>query len=204
MDPYQIDPATGRRIDKLVWGKRPFSLGRMTSGGISLQSSFNGGNNKSGGEDNSSVPKKRGVNLVDDFGNAMNDYEAETQYIRNNPGEFVDYNIPWDISFGYSLRYSNFLNANGSFSKSLSQDVNINASMNLTPKWKLGANGSYNISAKEIGMVSMFLSRDMHCWQMSVNISPVGKFRYFSINISPKSAILRDLKVNRTRSFMEL
>ena len=204
MDPYQIDPATGRRIDKLVWGKRPFSLGRMTSGGISLQSSFNGGNNKSGGEDNSSIPKKRGVNLVDDFGNAMNDYEAETQYIRNNPGEFVDYNIPWDISFGYSLRYSNFLNANGSFSKSLSQDVNINASMNLTPKWKLGANGSYNISAKEIGMVSMFLSRDMHCWQMSVNISPVGKFRYFSINISPKSAILRDLKVNRTRSFMEL
>ncbi|HAZ93594.1 MAG TPA: hypothetical protein DCX70_09380 [Chitinophagaceae bacterium] len=68
----------------------------------------------------------------------------------------------------------------------------------------MGANGSYNISAKEIGMVSMFLSRDMHCWQMSVNISPVGKFRYFSINISPKSAILRDLKVNRTRSFMEL
>ncbi len=191
-------------MDKLVWSKRPFSLGRMTTGGISLQSSFNGGNKKSGNDEEASTPKKRGVKLVDDFGNAMNDYEAEAEYMRNNPGEFVDYDIPWDISIGYSLRYSNFLNINGSFTKSLNQDVNINASMNLTPKWKLGANGSFNITTKEIGMVSMYLSRDMHCWQMSVNISPVGRFRFFSINISPKSPILRDLKVNRTRSFMEL
>ncbi|HMT95226.1 MAG TPA: putative LPS assembly protein LptD [Ferruginibacter sp.] len=204
MDPYLIDPSTGRRMDKLVWSKRPFSLGRMTTGGISLQSSFNGGNKKSGNDEEASTPKKRGVKLVDDFGNAMNDYEAEAEYMRNNPGEFVDYDIPWDISIGYSLRYSNFLNTNGSFTKSLNQDVNINASMNLTPKWKLGANGSFNITTKEIGMVSMYLSRDMHCWQMSVNISPVGRFRFFSINISPKSPILRDLKVNRTRSFMEL
>lgn len=204
MDPYLIDPSTGRRIDKLVWTKNPFSLGRMTTGGISLQSSFNGGDKKKDQEDKSATPKRDRVNLVDDFGNAMTDYNAEAEYIRNNPGEFVDYNIPWDVSIGYSLRYSNFLNSNGSFSKSLSQDVNINASMNLTPKWKLGANGSYNISTKEIGMVSMYLSRDMHCWQMSVNISPVGRFRFFSINIAPKSPILRDLRVNRTRSFMEL
>ena len=63
--------------------------------------------------------------------------------------------------------------------------------------------GYYNITRKEVGTVSMYLSREMHCWQMSVNISPVGRFRFFTINISPKSSMLRDLKVNRTRYFYD-
>jgi LPS-assembly protein len=44
----------------------------------------------------------------------------------------------------------------------------------------------------------------MHCWQMAINISPVGKYRFFNISINPKSSILRDLKVNRTRYFYDL
>ncbi len=75
--------------------------------------------------------------------------------------------------------------------------------MNLTPRWKIGMTGYYNITRKEVGTVSMYLSREMHCWQMSVNISPVGRFRFFTINISPKSSMLRDLKVNRTRYFYD-
>ncbi|HSN62401.1 MAG TPA: hypothetical protein VLR49_15800, partial [Ferruginibacter sp.] len=84
------------------------------------------------------------------------------------------------------------------------QDVNWNSSVNLTPKWKIGINGFYNITEKDLGSISMFLSREMHCWQMAINISPVGRFKFFNISISPKSAILRDLKINRTRSFIDL
>ncbi|MBS1763254.1 MAG: hypothetical protein JSR00_10295, partial [Bacteroidetes bacterium] len=87
--------------------------------------------------------------------------------------------------------------------KDFSQNVNINGSLNLTPKWKIGVNAYYDITNSEIGTMSMYLSRDMHCWQMSINISPVGKYRFFTITINPKSPILRDLKVNRTRYFYE-
>jgi hypothetical protein len=80
------------------------------------------------------------------------------------------------------------------------QDINGGGSLNLTPKWQIGLNGSYNITQKEVGLVSVSLSREMHCWGMSINLSPVGRYRFFSINISPKSALLRDLKINRTRS----
>jgi LPS-assembly protein len=41
----------------------------------------------------------------------------------------------------------------------------------------------------------------MHCWQMSIGVTPVGYQRYFNISISPKSSLLQNLKVNRTRIF---
>jgi hypothetical protein len=86
----------------------------------------------------------------------------------------------------------------------ISQNVNWNGTLNLTPKWQLGMNAYYNITTKELGSLSMYLSREMHCWQMAINISPVGKYRFFNISISPKSGLLRDLKVNRTRYFYDL
>ena len=136
----------------------------------------------------------------------MDEYQREAAYISNNPGEFADFSIPWDVNFSYSLRFSktrSFTNP-GKFETSFFQDVNWSGSVNLTPKWKIGATGSYNITEKEIGVLSMFLSRDLHCWQMSINLAPVGKFKFFTINISPKSALLRDIKVNRTRYFYDL
>jgi hypothetical protein len=122
----------------------------------------------------------------------------------NNPGEFVDFSIPWDVNLNYSLRYNRTQFPGQPISKTISQDVNWNGSLNLSPKWKIGVNGFFNITEQELGTISMFLSREMHCWQMAINISPVGKFKFFNISISPKASLLRDLKVNRTRSFVDL
>jgi LPS-assembly protein len=47
----------------------------------------------------------------------------------------------------------------------------------------------------------MSINRDLHCWQLSASITPIGQFRMFNITISPKSSLLQDLKVNRTRTF---
>ncbi|MBX2939221.1 MAG: LPS-assembly protein LptD [Ferruginibacter sp.] len=196
-DPYQYD-ADGNRIDRLIWRKRPFSLGTMSSANISLQSSFKGGEGVTSNQGNGQRLPMTGMG-----GMPLTEFEQEALYMSNNPGEFADFSIPWSIDGGYSLTYSRFRNPLGGFTSQITQDVNLNASMNLTPRWKIGMNGYYNITRKEVGTVSMYLSREMHCWQMSVNISPVGRFRFFTINISPKSSMLRDLKVNRTRYFYD-
>jgi hypothetical protein len=47
----------------------------------------------------------------------------------------------------------------------------------------------------------MSINREMHCWQLSINVTPIGNFRFFSFTISPKASMLQDLKVNRTRYF---
>jgi hypothetical protein len=145
-----------------------------------------------------------GQENMNQSGMPLDEYEQELAYINNNPGEFVDFSIPWSIDLNYSLRYNRVFNLTDKrFVKSFSQDVNWNGSVNLTPKWKIGVNGFYNITDKELGTISMYLSREMHCWQMAINISPVGKYKFFNLSISPKSGLLRDLKINRTRYFID-
>lgn len=199
-DPYQVD-SLGDRVDKLVWKKRPISLGRMLSAQVSMQASFRGGDNTKKKDPNEQMMDP---NMINNSGLPLDEYQQELSYISNNPGEFVDFSIPWDISLGYSLRYNKVRNTNIiGFSNTINQDVNFNSSVNLSPKWKIGLNGFYNITENELGTISMYLSREMHCWQMAINISPVGRFKFFNISISPKSGLLRDLKVNRTRSFVD-
>lgn len=200
LDPYQIDSA-GNRIDKMIWKKKP-SLGRLMTAQVSMQASFRGGNSKG---NNSSQPNQTlGTGYLNQNGQLLDEYQQELNYMSNNPGEFVDFSIPWDISLGYSFRYNKVKRYNQlGFDTEINQDVNWNSSINLSPKWKVGINGFYNITSKQLGTISMYLSREMHCWQMAINVSPVGLYKFFNITISPKSGMLRDLKINRTRSFYD-
>jgi hypothetical protein len=65
----------------------------------------------------------------------------------------------------------------------------------------VGAAGFYDVTSLNLQSLTAFISRDLHCWQMSINITPVGLYRYFNISINPKSGLLRDLRINRTRYF---
>ncbi len=205
-DPYLTDATSGRRIDKLVWTEKVASLGTLTTGGISLSSQFKGGD-KSGSTTTEPGNSNFSRTNINSSGIPLDEYQQEALYMQSNPGEFADFSIPWSVDFSYSLRFSQFrVLTDGVYvlRKTFNQDVTFNNSISLTSKWKIGVQGSYNITTKTIPVLSMYLSRDMHCWQMTINIAPVGKFRFFTINISPKSALLRDLKVNRTRSFYDL
>jgi hypothetical protein len=199
--PYQTN-SRGDFIDKVIWRKKPYSLGTLTSGSIAVQTSFKGG------DKNEKVPTNnlnnpQDVNPVS--GMPYDEYQQEAAYISKNPGEFANFNIPWSISLQYSFNYSRIRRADYTgYNGDISQNINWNGTLNLTSKWQLGINGFYNITSKELGSLSMYLTREMHCWQMAINISPVGRYRFFNITINPKSGILRDLKINRTRYFYDL
>lgn len=195
LNPYLNDDL-GRPIDRLVWSKRPISLGKLISGSVAVQSQFQGGAGK-----NTNIPPgnnpQQMINPV--TGLPLDDYQREAAYINNNTAAFVDFNIPWSINFSYSLSFQR-----NNFETVFSQNVNWNGTLNLTPKWQIGMNAFYNITDKQLGSLSMSLSREMHCWQMAIDISPVGRYRFFNISISPKSGLLRDLRINRRRFFYDL
>ncbi len=195
-DPYKTN-AQGKRIDKLVWNDK-VSLGNLLNAGVQFQTSFKGGDKT---KKASVPPLNRNTNAG---GLSLDESQQEAAYIQNNPSEFADFSVPWNVDLSYSLLLNRLFNlAESKFKSSLSQGVTFNTSANLTPKWKVGMNGSFDVTTKKLGVLSAYLSRDLHCWQMGINLSPIGRSRYFSINISPKSPILKDLKVNRTRSFTD-
>src|SRR6185436_15470853 len=79
--------------------------------------------------------------------------------------------------------------------------LTFNGSFSLTPKWNFSMNGYYDFHTKNLQTFTMSINREMHCWQLAINVTPVGPYRMFSFTISPKSGMLQDLKVNRTRYF---
>jgi hypothetical protein len=198
LDPYDVD-GQGQRVDQILWLRKPFSFGRITSGNVAVSTQLRGGDKKKG----ESTTELQPGESPSDIGLTDDQYDSELAYIRNNPGEYADFNIPWSVNFSYSLSFSKVFQRNVGFKNQSSQNTTIGGTLNLTPKWQMAINGYYNITLGQLNGVSVSISRDMHCWQMSISLQPVGQYRSFSINISPKSPLLRDIRVNRTRSFRE-
>lgn len=191
LDPYELD-SLGQRSNRLVWKDKIFTLGRLVSAGVSLSTSLRGG--KKGEEKKSNLEPGQSPNQ----GYTEDEYNTEAAYIRDNPGLFTDFDIPWSLNLSYSLQYSkNYILTRG-FQKTFSQNISFGGTLGITKKWQASVNSAYNITLGQLNTITGTLSRDMHCWQMSISFSH-GLFSYYSISISPKSPLLRDLRVNRTR-----
>jgi len=46
--------------------------------------------------------------------------------------------------------------------------MQFNGDFSLTEKWKVGANGYFDFKTLKIPSFSMFITREMHCWQMAI------------------------------------
>ena len=191
LDPYQVD-SFGFRKNNYTWVGDKFSLGRITSGNIALSTQFKS-KPKDGKKDKDRMP-------VDPF-LTPDEQQRQLQYARSNPAEFTDFNIPWSLNLSYSLNYTKQLGANYKYTNQIFSSLNFQGDFSLTEKWKVGGNGYYDFNAGSLNQFSMFVSREMHCWQLAINVSPIGLYRSFNITISPKSGILRDLRINRSRTF---
>ncbi|MGE5518602.1 MAG: putative LPS assembly protein LptD [Candidatus Dadabacteria bacterium] len=193
LDPYQMGPYGD--INKYVW-EDGFSLGSIRSLSVAMSTNF-----QSKPRDPSKSTAGEQARKVNEP-SVLADQQTLVEYMHRNPAEFVDFNIPWSVNLSFSLalyrrpdstfkHFINELTSNASFSNSFS----------LTPKWVFATNGYFDLKTKQLTMFTMSINRDMHCWQMSINVTPIGNFRSFNITINPKASILQDLKVNRTRYF---
>lgn len=194
LDPYQTDPATGQRKNVYAWKGEKFNIGSLVSGSVNISANFQ---SKKGND------KKKKPELDDDVTQNLNNDQimAQMEYMRRNPAEFTDFSIPWSINVSYSLSFAKLPQPDYTFKKQVTSSFNFTGDFSLSPKWKIGGSGFYDLNTKKLQSLTTFISRDLHCWQMSINVTPIGLYRYFNITISPKSGLLRDLKVNRTRYF---
>ncbi|THU34866.1 LPS-assembly protein LptD [Niastella caeni] len=201
MDPYQVD-TFGYRIDKYMWEGNKFSLknlGRITNGNIAISTSFQSTKvkDKKAAQQKEEALREEGILTPEE-------QQAQLAYTRQNPAEFADFNVPWSLSLSYSMSFSRGFKPDYSGWETITySNLSWNGDFNLTPKWKFGMNGYYDIKTSSIQTFTMYISREMHCWQLSINVTPVGLYRTFNFTISPKSGILRDLRINRTRYFYQ-
>jgi len=118
--------------------------------------------------------------------------EEELEYIRANPTEFVDFNVPWTLNVSYNVRY-----AKPQFTSSVIQTLNFSGDVSLTNKWKIGMRSGYDFEQKDLSYTSIDIYRDLHCWEMTFNWIPFGPRQSYLFTIRVKSALLQDLKLTR-------
>jgi len=196
--PYLLNQS-GMATSKYAFAGEKFSLGTFTNANLSLSTSF-----QSKPKDPEKDKKRQeAVNEALNDPMMQADQQRLLEYMRTNPAEFVDFNTPWSVNFSFQLSYNRgaYSLERRKWDNRITSSTMFGGSFNLTEKWNFNVNGGYDFATMKLQTVSLAISRDLHCWQMSLSVSPVGMYRYFNFTISPKAGILQDLKLNRNRSF---
>ncbi len=183
LDPYSIDK-DGIRVDEFAL--KSGKLARLTNFGLSTDFSFNSNAAKSRNENLNQIDKTKQ--------NLSSKQREELDAISRDPNAFVDFNIPWNVSASYSFNYS----VNG-LESSISNTLNVFGDFNVTPKWKVQYTSGYDFQANKLSLTQFSIYRDLHCWDLSFRWSPIGTYKFYSVDLRVKASILQDLKLSKRR-----
>ena len=109
--------------------------------------------------------------------------------------DYTYFDVPWNISFDYNLTYTK-----EQFDAKFVHSLRFQGDVKLTTKWSLNFQSSYDFDAKKIAHMQMNITRDLHCWQMSMSVVPFGPQKMYFFKINVKSATLQDLKYEKRKN----
>ena len=111
---------------------------------------------------------------------------------------YTNFDVPWNLRMAYNF----YLTKN--LSKSIiSQTLSLSGDLSLTKKTRINYTTGYDVTRKEITMTSIGISRDLHCWDMSINWIPTGSMKSWNFTIKVKASVLADLKYDRRKDFRD-
>jgi len=161
-----------------------FDLGEFLRGDRKKQGSPNQGgqrqgrqtpeNSMTGGKTGGEAGAKESI-VYDEFGYAV-------------------FDVPWSMRVSYNFNYSKPV-----FKSTITQTLSFSGNVTLTKKTAITYTSGYDFTHKEITMTNIGITRDLHCWTMSLNWVPNGTMKMWNFTIRVKASVLGDLKYERRR-----
>jgi len=189
-DAYALD-SSGRQINQFEWDVNRRLLRRK-------QTTWDFGMNWSIGQKDFEKKKQR----TSKFGT-----EEELAEINENPDDYVDWTVPWNLSVNYNFRYSNnprYIGFVKTVDKKIVQTLGVSGEVNVAPKWKITFNTGWDFETKALSYTSVNIYRDLHCWEMRFSWIPIGFRKSWNFTINVKASVLQDLKLNKKKDFRDL
>lgn len=175
-----------RMIDRYTWqnGKLP----GLSSFSLSMSGSLN----------SSTFQPKAPTPPIGTTLQTMNPQQAQKlAMINSDPGAYIDFNIPWDVTFNYSFTYSNSIT-----NTNTTNTLMISGNLKLTSKWQIQYSTNYDLKARQLGSATSFsIYRNLHCWDLSFQWLPFGYFKSYNVTLRVKSTILQDLKLSKKSDY---
>jgi hypothetical protein len=191
IDPYQNIVQSNSRGLKYVTRVNEFylkknQLGVLTTGNIGLSASLN-----------PSLFKKSST------GSSAKKYPDEWKYVHDNPNDYYDFNIPWNLNVNYTVQYNRYNNLNNPTASNFVQTLNFSGDINLTKNWKIAGSSGYDLRSQQITFTTLDFVRDLHCWTFKLTWIPIGFRQSFFFQLNVRSSVLQDLKLTRRREWFD-
>lgn len=130
---------------------------------------------------------------------------ADVQRMLRNNGlaAYYDFNIPWSLRISSSINYTVSNQRDGREKEIFTPQLSVSGSLRFTQKMMFSFVTGYDFLNKSVGATTLNISRDLHCWQMALNITPFGLYRNYNFTLNVKSSVLQDLKLTRRRAYQD-
>ncbi len=148
-------------------------------------------------------PRLTNASIRVGFRLASNDFKGDAEEESKGEGkqeqiQYVQFDVPWSFSLDYGWTYSK-----PTVKSNVTQTVGLRGDFSLTPKWKINFTTGYDFANKAITATQFFLTRDLHCWQMTFSTVPFGPFQNYNFRINVKSSVLQDLKYEKKKNWRD-
>ncbi len=124
--------------------------------------------------------------------------DEEDETIIGDYEDYVDFNVPWTLRVDYMWKYSK-----PRLESVVTQTLRFSGDVKLTQKWKIGFSSGYDIEKNDFTYTSIDIYRDLHCWEARFTWIPFGYHQSYNFQINVKSAILKDLKWAKRKSWYD-
>ncbi|MCL2501568.1 MAG: LPS-assembly protein LptD [Bacteroidales bacterium] len=171
-------------------------LARLTGAGLSFSYQFSGGGGSGQGG-----------------GTPVNSYKLiyyhpiTGEYIPGGWVYYMESNLPWSLNMSYNYNYSlAYQYANEQLQKIHShiQTLNLSGQLRFTKDFNINITSGVDVMKLKLTTTQFSATYDLHCFMISVNWVPQGKWSQWSFNIRAKASALADLlKYDRKASFWD-
>jgi len=116
-----------------------------------------------------------------------------------DPNAYVPFTLPWNVNLDYTWSCKKI----GFQPKDIRQVISFSGDVKLTPYWVINFNSGYNIKEKKFmeNATKIGIKRDLHCWIIHFNWTPLGKYRSYDLSIGIKANSLKDIRYRTERSY---
>lgn len=184
--PYAWNDSTGRSVKEYAL-KETGKLGRFVN--LSFNSSF------------TIAPKASQEKIQQNKETFAQNWNADFQYFALHPENYVDFEIPWKVTFShvYSItanQNKNYTTLDGSRDYFQTQTLTMNGDLSFTKRWKVVTEIYFDLKTKQITNARLNFTRNLHCWNLAFYWTPIGTNKSFLFSLNATSNLFKDAKID--------
>jgi len=186
--PYKVNEQ-GRMINEFIWKteKKLFAAPPSQTWDVGFSYTLN---------ENTFKKKKK-----DSPQTSNNDPETYLpEEVLYSPYDYIDWNNAWSLNLDYKFIYTiKNIMTKGVYEKQIdiTNNLALHGNVSITPKWKVGYNLHYDINKLKMTYADLSIYRDLHCWEMRINWTPIGDRKGWNFTINVKAGMLNSMKYEK-------